>query len=428
MNGPVTSPSRRLRVIAAGATALLLVSASACGDDSSNSSSATTAAPTGTTVAGAPTTAAPASGGKPYKIVYVSGLTGVLASSGKAAQRGAQAAVDELNDGGGIGGRKIEMTSKDNQSDPTQAVSIVQGIIDSGSKPDLVVAGVSSNEGLAMAPLFTRNKIIGIGESSSQALNDPVKYPYYFSGSALQKDVLGAAVAFIVKQGTAKKVSLVLPNDALGDAEATAIKASFADKGVTVSDNRFAGDAVDISPTFQKAMSSSPDWIFTDGAGGQVAHILEGRTKAGAEKIPTVGGVVMATQPLLKLAGPHQLDNLKVALLPTQKFVEPADRGPQFTALLKRVNAQGPLETVLYTYEAGWDMVMLWAAGVKNAGGDTDPDKLKASLENLPKSTDPQFPLYKTTYSAATHFPTAKPEEVTFGELVDTKEGMFVTK
>ncbi|MCU1345314.1 MAG: hypothetical protein JWL70_1580 [Acidimicrobiia bacterium] len=430
MNVSRTRSQRRVRGVALGATALLLVGASACSsDDSSSKSASTTAAgATGATTAGGASTTKAAASGKPYHVVFVSALTGTLSTSGLAAQRGAQAYVDYLNDNGGLMGRKVEMTSKDDQTDPQAAVSAVQSIIDSGTKPDLVVAGVSSNEGLAMAPLFTRNKIIGIGESSSAVLNDPVKYPYYFSGSALQKDVLGAAVAYILKQGSAKNVSLVLPNDALGDAEATAIKASFASSTVKVSDNRFAGDSVDLSPTFQKALDSKPDWIFTDGAGGQVAHILEARTKAGAEKVPTVAGVVMASQPLLKLAGPHQLDNVKVALLPTQKFVEPANRGPMFTELLKRVNAQGPLGTVLYTYEAGWDMVNLWAMGVKNANGDTDPDKLKASLENLPPSTDPQFPLYKKTYTATSHFPNAQPSEVDFAELVESKEGMLVTK
>lgn len=363
---------------------------------------------------------------EPLQIFMSQGQTGLLAPSAKAVIRGAEAAVKYLNDNGGLHDRQIEVTIEDNQSDPTRGVTLVQDAI-SELKPDLVIPGVSSNEALAVAPLLGRSEIVGISPASSNALNDPEKYPYFFGQSALQQHVLEAVAAFLSDKGDVDKVAFVGPDDALGDALGDELAGAFGDAGIKYTDHRFKADAVDVTPAFQAALADDPDWIYMDAAGTQAGTILSSRVKAGAEDVPAIAGVVMGSQPLLELAGDtNQMDKVSLINLPTQSWVEPEDRSDQFNAFFEGIKAQGDIETTLSTYGAGWDSVMLWADAVKQVEGDITPQKVREQLMHL--STDHDRLFYRVTFTEETNFPHAQPDELVVGEPTGVKDGMFTLK
>jgi branched-chain amino acid transport system substrate-binding protein len=367
---------------------------------------------------------------KPLKILYSSGITGLLAPSAKAVERGAQAAVSYINDNGGINGRKVEMTTVDNQSDPTRGVTLVQKALSGDDKPDLVIPGVSSNEALAVAPLLTRNKVIGLGPASSPAINDVQKYPYFFSESALQTYILQAVATKLSEEG-AKSIALVAPNDALGDALGESIKAAFGKYNITTTDTRFADDAVDLSSAFAKAKQSKPDWIYMDSAGTQAAAMLAGRVKAGAETIPTVAGVVVGSQPLLDLAkGTDQMKDVNLMMLPTQSYVAPDKRSTEFKAMFTYLEKQGPMEVPASTYASGWNSVAVWAQAARAVQGDLTADKVKASLESLPAGGSPTEGdrlRFGKSYTAQSHFMAVEPDEFVLSPVYEVKDGMFTT-
>ncbi|MCW2757260.1 MAG: branched-chain amino acid transporter substrate-binding protein, partial [Nocardioidaceae bacterium] len=98
------------------------------------------------------------SSGGSYRILYVAGQTGVLSPTAIAIGRGIKAHVDAINAEGGLDGKKIVLQTKDDQSDPTRGVTLVQEQLNGDNPPDLVIPGVSSNEALAVAPLLARSK------------------------------------------------------------------------------------------------------------------------------------------------------------------------------------------------------------------------------------------------------------------------------
>lgn len=363
----------------------------------------------------------------PLQVLYVSGITGLLSPSATGVERGIKAAIDDLNENGGVRGRQVALVTKDNQSDPTRGVTLVQESLNSDTKPDVVIPGVSTNEALAVAPLLDRNGILGVGASSSAQLNDPAKFPYYFSVSALQEDVLAAVADFVAKDG-AKKVAVVSPDDGLGDAVGDVLQTEFESVGVTSTDSRFKSDAVDYSGAFAKALESDPDWIFVEGAGAQVGHILSSRLKAGAEKVPTIAGVTMGSQPLLDLTkGTKQMENLNLVLQPAQVFRDEDERSDEFTSFISRIKEQGGIDVSLSTYAAGWEAIKIWAAGMENVDGDLTIENVRKAFESLP-SPDKDRIQYTNMFTPDNHYVDAQPDEFTIAEPVELVDGMFVVK
>ncbi|CAN5369794.1 hypothetical protein BH09ACT10_BH09ACT10_29110 [soil metagenome] len=368
---------------------------------------------------------------KPYKVLFVSGKTGLYANPAAAVGRGVQAKIDSINDKGGIKGRKVTLELKDNQSDPTRGVSLVQEALGEKQKPELVIPGQSSNEALSIAPLTSRQKIVTVGSASSPVLDDVKKYPYFFSASLTHLVIYESMLKFIKeKTPEVKRVALVTSNDALGDGTENFFRKNFEGTGIDISVDRFQFDSIDVTPVFQKALSAKPDWLIVEGAGAQVAIMLKSRLKAGGEGVPTIVGSSASSQPILDIVSPAERENVYNTLAPNEAFVEPANRGEEFNEFLKRIKDQGPLVLPISAYAAGWDSVGIWARGVENTSGEITGERVKATMEGLPKSDDPQFPAYGGGGGATktSHFHPGDPDDFTFGQVVKVTDGMTIIK
>jgi len=92
-------------------------------------------------------------GGAEFHVLDITALSGPLASIARRRPRHqGRGELPELV--GGLSGRKIVLDVKDDQSDPSKAVSLVQQAFDIGQKPDLVLPGVTSNETVACCPCW----------------------------------------------------------------------------------------------------------------------------------------------------------------------------------------------------------------------------------------------------------------------------------
>ena len=92
---------------------------------------------------------------EPIKIGWLSSLTGPLSSAAIAENQGVQFAVDEINNAGGILGRKIELLTRDTAGEPTKAVNLAQQLAFS-DKVHFIIGPVNSGESLATGPILAR--------------------------------------------------------------------------------------------------------------------------------------------------------------------------------------------------------------------------------------------------------------------------------
>ncbi|MCU1513322.1 MAG: hypothetical protein JWO10_412 [Microbacteriaceae bacterium] len=245
--------------------------------------------------AGSPGGAATASGkldtANPYVVVFLAGVTGAQASTATEEKKSLETAAKLINSEGGVLGRKVVIESYDSKSDPTEAVSVLQKRLATGKKPDLVRAGLSSGETLALAPLLTREKILGWTSASNPLAGDSTAYPYLklVSGSALQS--AGAAKPYVLERKV-RKLAMLASQDATGDGQVAAITELYKGTNVTVSVFRYSTSDVDLSIAYQRAVDSKPDMIYNDAGSLPLAtRIVAARGKVpGADSIPVLAG------------------------------------------------------------------------------------------------------------------------------------------
>jgi len=98
-------------------------------------------------------------------------LTGSEATFGQSSHKGTQLAIDELNaNGGGVGQKKIQLITEDNQSQAGQSSTAVRKLISSDKRGWRCWGEVASGHrrrSLEAAPICQQNKIPMISPSST---------------------------------------------------------------------------------------------------------------------------------------------------------------------------------------------------------------------------------------------------------------------
>ena len=92
-------------------------------------------------------------GGEAYVIGVDCPMTGVNASFGEQLSYGAQMAVDEINEAGGIDGKKLKLSIQDDKSDPKEAATIATKFVADES----IIASIgyyNSSCGLSALPII----------------------------------------------------------------------------------------------------------------------------------------------------------------------------------------------------------------------------------------------------------------------------------
>jgi branched-chain amino acid transport system substrate-binding protein len=126
--------------------------------------------PEGTPAPGQPAeaapTPAPSSATDTIKFGEVGSLTGTEATFGKSTKDGIDLAVKELNEAGGIKGKKVEVVVYDDQSKPEEARTVVTRLI-TQDHVNVVLGEVASTNSLQMAPICQSNQVPMITPSST---------------------------------------------------------------------------------------------------------------------------------------------------------------------------------------------------------------------------------------------------------------------
>ena len=142
-------------------------------------------------------------------------LSGPIAAFGKQARNGMQLRVDEINEQGGIGGRKLKLLVEDSGYDPKRAVLAAQKLVNQ-DKIFLMAGHVGTAHNNAAMPVqFEKNVINFLPITAAREMYEPF-HRLKYSFAATYYDQVRLALPRIVKDKAAKKVCTLYQDDEFG--------------------------------------------------------------------------------------------------------------------------------------------------------------------------------------------------------------------
>ena len=142
-------------------------------------------------------------------------LSGPIAAFGKQARNGMQLRVDEINEQGGIGGRKLKLLVEDSGYDPKRAVLAAQKLVNQ-DKIFLMAGHVGTAHNNAAMPVqFEKNVINFLPITAAREMYEPF-HKLKYSFAATYYDQVRTMLPRLVKDKGAKKVCTLYQDDEFG--------------------------------------------------------------------------------------------------------------------------------------------------------------------------------------------------------------------
>jgi branched-chain amino acid transport system substrate-binding protein len=142
-------------------------------------------------------------------------LSGPIAAYGKQARNGLQMRADELNEQGGVRGRKIRLVVEDNGYDPKKALLAAQKLA-TGDQVFAILGHIGTAPNMAAMPVqFERNVINFMPLTGARQMFDPF-HKLKFALSPPYYDQMRVIVPQFVKEKGFKRVGILYQDDEFG--------------------------------------------------------------------------------------------------------------------------------------------------------------------------------------------------------------------
>jgi branched-chain amino acid transport system substrate-binding protein len=236
----------------------------------------------------------------PIKIVDIVELSGGGATAGTNFDNGVKLAVKEINAGGGILGRKIDLQSLDTQTNPGVAKALSQKAVDDGAY-------------VVMGPVFSGSIIVSMAETKKAEVTNftggeaagitQQGNPYIFRTSFTQSTAMPKLARYIKDGLKAKSVAIIFVNNDFGKGGRDVMVKALEAQGIKVAaDISTDPGQVDFSGAVLKAKQSNADALFVYTNEEESARALRELRKQGYDK-PIVGETTLTGQKVIELAG-----------------------------------------------------------------------------------------------------------------------------
>ncbi|MGH8821680.1 MAG: ABC transporter substrate-binding protein [Rhodoferax sp.] len=212
---------------------------------------------------------------QPIKIGVVTPLSGTYAGIGQQVKMGLELAAKEINAGGGVMGRKLELIYEDGEANPAVAVQKAEKLFQV-NKVDFLTGTVNSGATLAVGQVAERNaRLMATTVSFADSITGDKCSPNVFRVNA-SAGMQSAALANWMASATPNaKVFYLGPDYEMGRSTVAAFKAAAETKGATSVGEVFAplGNK-DYSPFFGQIRAAQPTVLYTSVAGNDTVRLL----------------------------------------------------------------------------------------------------------------------------------------------------------
>jgi branched-chain amino acid transport system substrate-binding protein len=165
--------------------------------------------------------------GEPLRIGMLTSLTGNFTPWGVQVRDGMQLAVNEVNQAGGVDGRRLELVAADDQSKAEEGARAIERLVE---RDGVVAVGgiISSDVGLATARIAEQSKVpLFLVKAGAGAILNPASRYTFRTCLPAAPMVAGPVLQYVQSKGL-KRVGAVVADYAWGQAIKSALEQAFA--------------------------------------------------------------------------------------------------------------------------------------------------------------------------------------------------------
>lgn len=336
-------------------------------------------------------------------------ITGRVAYDGQAVVSGVKAAIDYINQKGGIlGGRKVELAFIDSQCKPAQAVSGAKKLI-AQNKVKVIIGDFCSNATMAVQQVTEEEHVVLITPVSVSPRLTEMGAKLFFRNNSTSRMHARTFSRFVHDRLNIKTLAMIAKNDEYGQRDTKVYRKLYKKLGgpQVVYVGFFGPTDEDFSPQLTKIKSLNPEAIYVVAQTEQGATILKQIRDLGI-KATILGCGALYNPKVIELAG-KAAEGMYV-----YTGYDPTTTNPGMMEFQreykKRYGREGGL------YEAmGWDTTLILLRAIDRAGTYDNAAKIAEEL----RATDYTGPRGRITFDE-------KGQAQIVTKIVQVQNGRFV--
>ena len=305
-------------------------------------------------------------------IAVVGPVTGQYASFGQQMKNGGEMAVDDINEAGGVLGKKLDFTMGDDACDPKQAVAVANQI--TGQGVALVAGHYCSGSSIPASQVYGESDMVQISPASTNPdFTDKRSASNIYRVCGRDDQQGGVAGKYLATHYGDKNIAIIHDKTAYGKGFADEVKKALNEAGKEeVLYEAISAGEKDYSALVSKLKQAAVDVVFLGGYHTEAGLIVRQMRDQGMNTL-LMGGDALITQEYWSITGPAGEGTLMT-------FSPDPRKNPAAADVVKRFKDKGiePEGYVLYTYAA----IQAWKQAVEKAGSTAAADVVKALNEN----------------------------------------------
>ena len=327
-------------------------------------------------------------------IAIVGPITGQYASFGAQMKNGGDMAVADINEAGGVLGKKLDLSTGDDACDPKQAVAVANQMTGAGVK--LVAGHYCSGSSIPASKVYAESDMVQISPASTNpTFTDDRAGPNIYRVCGRDDQQGGVAGKYLASHLGDKNIAFVDDKTAYGKGLAAETKKAMSEAGkqAAMEESITAGEK-DYSALVSKLKQANIDVVYFGGYHTEAGLIIRQMRDQGMQTI-LMGGDALITQEFWSITGDAGEGTLMT-------FSPDPRKNPAAAEVVKRFKDKGiePEGYVLYTYAAlqAWKQAAEKAKSVERdeiikALNDTEFDTVIGKFKFNEKG-DPNLPPY----------------------------------
>ena len=302
-------------------------------------------------------------------------LTGNVANYGAASMRGFKLAIKEINDAGGVNGKKIVIAEADNKSEASEAVNAATKLISDDGAKVIVGPAVTANV-IAESQVAAENKIPVLAPDATSpdvtVENGKVK-PFIFRSCFIDPQQ-GTVMAKFASENLKAKTAVIYYDNSSDYSKSLAkvFQEKFeAAGGKVLMQEAFVAKDQDFKATLTKLKDANADIMFVPAYYEEVGKIVKQARELGMN-MPILGTDGWDDKKVTDIAGADALNNTYFST----HYSDKDESVKPFVDAYQKEYGEMPNVFAALGYDAG----KLLADAIKRAGSD-DPEKIRDALE-----------------------------------------------